>query len=299
MITLKQLRYALAAEKTLHFRKAASLCNVSQSAFSIGLSELEKHLGIQIFERDTKKVLITPSGQEVLEVARNILLQVEDLNQMKDREKGLFTYPITVGVIPTIAPFLLPKLFPLLEKEYPNAELNIVEEQSEELVDMVRKGDIDTAILALPFPLEGLMSFEFWEEDFYWVALKGEPYTDLSEISREEVSDSNLMLLKNGHCLKEHILDACKLTETTANHGFGAASLNTLIQMVLGKLGTTLIPEMAKDQLTSQNKDLSAIHLNEPGPHRRIAFIIRPNYTRLSSIEALKEICKKALGSKK
>ncbi|MCG8490045.1 MAG: hydrogen peroxide-inducible genes activator [Sneathiellales bacterium] len=299
MITLKQLRYALAAEKTLHFRKAASLCNVSQSAFSIGLSELEKHLGIQIFERDTKKVLITPSGQEVLEIARTILLQVEDLNQMKDREKGPFTYPITVGVIPTIAPFLLPKLFPLLEKAYPNAELNIVEEQSEELVDLVRKGEVDTAILALPFPLDGLMSFEFWEEDFYWVALKGEPYTDLNEISRDEVSDSNLMLLKNGHCLKEHILDACKLTETTANHGFGAASLNTLVQMVLGKLGTTLIPEMAKDQLTSQNKDLSAIHLNEPGPHRRIAFIIRPNYTRLSIIEALKEICKKALGSKK
>ena len=103
------------------------------------------------------------------------------------------------------------------------------------------------------------------------------------------------MLLKEGHCLKDHILDVCKLSEQAANQGFGATSLNTLIQMVMGKLGTTLIPEMALDQLISQHEELAAVHMNEPGPHRRIGFILRPNYTRMSSIEALLDICKEAL----
>ncbi|MGB0732526.1 MAG: LysR substrate-binding domain-containing protein, partial [Pontibacterium sp.] len=175
-------------------------------------------------------------------------------------------------------------------------ELTIVEEQSHVLVDMVQRGEIDTAILALPFPCEGLLSFEFWQEDFYWVALKGEKHTQQAEITSDELSYSNLMLLKEGHCLKDHILDVCKLpAQQSANHGFGATSLNTLVQMVLGKLGTTLIPEMALEQLTKTNNELSAVHLNEPSPHRRIAFIVRPNYTRMNCIEALMQVGEQAL----
>lgn len=295
MISIKQLNYALAAEKTLHFKKAAELCNISQSALSTALTELEKQLGIQIFERDNKKVLVTPMGKEVLDRARKIMLQVDDLQHLADSQKAPLSFPLSVGVIPTIAPYLLPKVFPVLNKEHPQAQLNIVEEQSHVLVDMVRKGDIDTAILALPFPCEGLLTMEFWEEDFYWVALKGDKYTEQTEITSHELNHSNLMLLKEGHCLKDHILDACQLPEQTANHGFGATSLNTLIQMVMGKLGTTLIPAMAMDQLIKQNRKLSAVHLNEQGPHRRIAFIFRPNYTRLSSLEALAELSQRAL----
>lgn len=296
MISLKQLSYALAAEKTLHFKKAAEMCNVSQSALSTGLNELEKHLNLQIFERDNKKVLVTPLGREVLQHARDIMLQVQNLEYLSDSQKSPMNYPLTIGVIPTIAPFLLPKLFPVLMEHYPEAELTIVEEQSHVLVDMVQRGEIDTAILALPFPCEGLLSFEFWQEDFYWVALKGEKHTQQTEITSDELSYSNLMLLKEGHCLKDHILDVCKLpTQQAANHGFGATSLNTLVQMVLGKLGTTLIPEMALEQLTNTNNELSAVHLNEPSPHRRIAFIVRPNYTRMNCIEALMLVGKQAL----
>jgi LysR family hydrogen peroxide-inducible transcriptional activator len=136
---------------------------------------------------------------------------------------------------------------------------------------------------------------EFWQEDFFWVALKGEKHTQQKEITGKELNECNLMLLKEGHCLKDHILEVCKLPEQAANQGFGATSLNTLIQMVLGKLGTTLIPQMAIDPLVAQHPALAAVHLNEPGPHRRIAFILRPNYTRTSSIEALMELCKAAL----
>ncbi|MFW2372418.1 MAG: hydrogen peroxide-inducible genes activator [Gammaproteobacteria bacterium] len=295
MISIKQLTYALAVEKTLHFKKAAELCHISQSALSTALTELEKQLGLQIFERDNKKVLVTPIGREVLNQARKIILQVEDLEHLADKQKAPLSFPITVGVIPTIAPFLLPAIFPSLNKLFPQAQINVVEEQTHILVDMVRSGEIDTAIIALPYPCEGLLTLEFWQEDFYWVTLKDNEHAQQKEITSDEITQSNLMLLKEGHCLKDQILDVCKLSEQTANHGFGATSLTTLVQMVLGNLGTTLIPAMAKKQLISGNKKLSVVHLDEPGPHRRIAFILRPNYTRLSSIEALIEVCKNTL----
>lgn len=295
MITFKQLSYILAVEKTLHFKKAAELSNISQSALSTALHELEKQLGLQIFERDNKKVLVTPVGKQVLEQARKILLQVEELQYLAESQRTPLSFPLTVGVIPTICPYLLPKVLPVLNERYPQSQLNIVEDQSHILVDMVRRGEIDTAILALPYPCDGLLSLDFWQEDFYWVALKGEKYTEQKEVNSDQLNQCHLMLLKEGHCLKDHILEACKLPEQAANQGFGATSLNTLIQMVRGKLGTTLIPEMAMDSLISQYPNLAAVHLNEPGPHRRIAFILRPNYTRTSSIEALMDICKETL----
>jgi len=295
MISLKQLTYALAVEKTLHFRKAAELSNISQSALSTALHELESQLGVQIFERDNKKVLVTPVGEQVLAKARNIMLQVEDLEHLVNSQRTVLSFPLTVGVIPTICPYLLPRVLPVLNQRYPEFQLKIVEDQSHVLADMVRHGEIDTAILALPFPCEGLLSLEFWQEDFYWVALKGERYTRQKEITSKELNHCDLMLLKEGHCLKDHILEACKLPGQAASHSFGATSLNTLIQMVLGKMGTTLIPEMAMDALISQHRELAAVHLNEPGPHRRIAFILRPNYTCTSSIEALMKVCKETL----
>ncbi|MDF1643215.1 MAG: LysR substrate-binding domain-containing protein [Pseudomonadales bacterium] len=295
MISIKQLSYALAVEKTLHFKKAAELSNISQSALSTSLTELEKQLGLQIFERDNKKVLVTPVGKQVLEHARKILLQVEELQHLADSQKNPLSFPLTIGVIPTICPYLLPKILPILNQRYPEFQLNIIEDQSHVLVDMVRRGEIDSAILALPYPCEGLLSMEFWQEDFYWVALKGDMHAQQKEISSNELSHCDLMLLKDGHCLKEHVLEACKLPAQTTNQSFGATSLNTLIQMVLGKLGTTLIPEMAMDALISQHEALTAVHLSEPGPHRRIAFILRPNFTRTPSIEALLSICKEAL----
>jgi LysR family hydrogen peroxide-inducible transcriptional activator len=295
MISIKQLTYALAVEKTLHFKKAAELSNISQSALSTALNELEKQLGLRIFERDNKKVLVTPVGAQLLDMARSIILQVEDLQHLADSQRDPLSFPMTIGVIPTICPYLLPRMLPILHQCFPQARLNIVEDQSQALVEMVRRGEIDTAILALPYPCDGLLTMEFWQEDFYWIALKGAANTQREEISSHELEHCDLMLLKEGHCLKEHILEACTLPEQAVNKALGATSLNTLIQMVLGKLGTTVIPEMGLDQLISQHDALAAVHLNEPGPHRRIAFIVRPNYSRTSTIEALIEVCKKAL----
>ncbi len=295
MISFKQLSYALAAAETLHFKKASEKCNISQSALSTALNELEKQLGLKIFERNNKQVLITPAGKKILHQARQILLQVDELKHFIETHKKPLSFPLSIGIIPTIAPFLLPKLLPVLKQDYPKAQLNIEENQSQVLVEMVRNGELDTAIIALPFPTTGLLTLKFWQEDFYWITLKGNKFSQQKQINSQEIKQCNLLLLKEGHCLKDHIISVCNMLEKTPKQEFCATSINTLIQMVSGDLGSTLIPEMAVEQLTVQHKSLSVIHLDEPGPHRELVFIFRPNFTRTSSIQALVEVCKKAL----
>lgn len=290
MISLKQLHYALAVEKTLHFKKAAEACNVSQSALSTAIIELEKQLGTTIFERNNKQVLITSNGQLILDKAKKIKFELDELLQLSQANKPLFINPMTIGVIPTIGPYLLPKVLPEVRRQQPNFKLKIIEEQSQVLVDMVRSGDIDAAILALPFPIEGLMHFDFWQEDFYWVSHKDECPSQLKEITSEELEIDKLMLLKDGHCLKDHALAACSMQNNKQDTDFDSASLHTLIQMVAGKLGTTLVPQMALDQLIYDESEIRAIHLNEPGPHRTIALVIRPNYVRTNELTILRDI---------
>jgi LysR family hydrogen peroxide-inducible transcriptional activator len=298
MISIKQLHYALAIEKTLHFKKAAEACNVSQSALSTAINELEKQLGVTIFERNNKQVLVTSNGQLILNKAKRVKLEMDELMQISQVNKEPFSSPMTIGVIPTIGPYLLPKVLPEVRKQYPNFKLKITEEQSHILVDKVRTGELDAAILALPYPVEGLMSFNFWQEDFYWVCHKDECPSKVQEITSEELEIDKLMLLKDGHCLKEHALAACSLQNKKQDTDFDSASLHTLIQMVAGKLGTTLVPQMALDQLTYNESELRAIHLNEPGPHRTIALVIRPNYVRTNELTILKNIFTQQLTNK-
>ena len=295
MITIKQLKYAIAVEQTLHFKKAAELCNISQSAFSNALNELEKQLGVKIFERDTKKVLITPIGKRVLMQARSIMFQVNELEDFSKVQKAPLSYPLSVGMIPTIAPYLLPKLQNRLKKDFPLAQLNIVENQSQVLVDMVRRGDLDTAILALPYPCDDLLSIEFWQEDFFWVTSDSQRYQHHTQIKSDEIDKSSLMLLGDGHCLKDHVLSICNMNQHSVTNAVSAVSINTLLQMVASNLGTTLIPEMALEQLKEHYPEISALRLQEPGPHRQLAFVMRPNFTRMQCIENLISISKQSL----
>ncbi|UUO24982.1 LysR family transcriptional regulator [Colwellia sp. M166] len=298
MISLKQLHYALAVEKTLHFKKAADACNVSQSALSTAIIELEKQLGTTIFERNNKQVLITSNGQLILDKAKKVKLELDELLQLSQANKASFINSMTIGVIPTIGPYLLPKVLPEVRRQHPNFKLKIIEEQSQVLVDMVRNGDIDAAILALPFPIHGLMNFDFWQEDFYWVSHKDECSSQLKEITSEELEIDKLMLLKDGHCLKDQALAACSMQNDKQDTDFDSASLHTLIQMVAGKLGTTLVPQMALDQLIYDESEIRAIHLNEPGPHRTIALVIRPNYVRTNELTLLRDIFSEQLAKK-
>jgi len=298
MISFKQITYALAVEKTLHFKRAAEQCSVSQSALSTALAEMERQLGFQVFERDNKRVLVTPLGQQVLDKAKNIKLQLDDLHRLAETQKEPLSYPVSIGAIPTIAPYILPQVLPAIQSEYPRLQLSVVEEQSHILVEMVKSGDLDTAILALPYQCEGLLTFEFWKEDFYWVTHKDDPsYSNRLEITSQELDHDRLMLLKDGHCLKDHALEACQFEKATNSHSLRATSLNTLIQLVAGGLGTTLAPQMALKQLIADDSKLAAVHLNEKSPHRRIAFVVRPNYVRLADIEHLMKLFKEQLSS--
>jgi len=287
MISLKQLHYALAIEKTLHFKKAADACNVSQSALSSAINELEKQLGLTIFERNNKQVFVSSKGQLILDKAKKIKFEVDQLLEISQLDKSPFSTSMAIGVIPTIGPYLLPKVLPEVRKQYPNFKLKIQEEQSHILIEKVKSGELDAAILALPYPVEGLISFTFWQEDFYWVSHKDECPSKRQEITTEELETQKLMLLKDGHCLKEHALAACRLKSQQQNTDFDTASLHTLIQMVAGKLGSTIVPSMALDQLIYNESELRAVHLNEPGPHRTIAFLIRPNYVRTDELTLL------------
>ena len=295
MVSIKQINYALAVAKTLHFKKAAEACHVSQSAISTAIHEMEKQLGFQVFERNNKQVLLTEQGTLFVTKAQEIKLQIEDLHQISQLNTEQLTAPMKIGVIPTISPYLLPKVLPTVRSQYPNLKMHLVEEQSHALVDMVRQGDLDTAILALPFPVEGLLAFEFWQEDFFWISHVDECPCEMKEITSNELALDKLMLLKDGHCLKDHALAACKLKQDEGEQEFSATSLNTLVQMVSGKIGSTLVPRMALEQLVKNNTEIHAVHLNEPGPHRSIAMIVRPNYPRVDDIKLLITLFSQAL----
>ncbi len=297
MISLKQLNYALAVGKTRHFKKAAELCSVSQSALSTAITELETQLGLQIFERDNKKVLLTPAGEQVLTHAMNVRNEVDALYQLAQSQRDPLSFPMTMGVIPTIGPFLLPQVLPSIRANFPDFKLSIVEEQSHVLVDMVRNGEIDTAILALPYAHDGLLSFEFWQEDFYVVMPKDHPLAQEAVISSDALRAHSLLLLKDGHCLKEHALAACQFEANEVDSSLAGTSLHTLVQMTAGHMGLTLVPGMAIDPLINNNPELCARRLAEQGPHRRIAFLTRPNYAAVKGIETLMKAFRQALQS--
>ena len=289
MISLKQVHYALAVERHLHFRRAAEACNISQSALSTALSEMEKQLGFQIFERDNRKVLVTPLGRQVLDRARSIELQMEDLRKLADAQREPLSTPLSLGVIPTIGPYLLPRVLPALEDKYPQLQLNILEDQSAEVLDQLRRGALDAAIIALPYDCEGLLTFPFWQEDLLWIVHADDKNAGVESAKVEDLARTHLMLLKDGHCLTEHALAACNL-ETVATHSFSATSLSTLIQLVAGRIGSTLVPDIAVEQLVKDNARLTAIPLEEPGPHRQLAIAIRPNYPGMANVEALVQL---------
>lgn len=294
MISLKQVHYALAVERNLHFRRAAEECSISQSALSTALSEMEKQLGFLIFERDNRKVLVTPLGQQVLERARSIELQMKDIEKLAQTQREPLSTPLSLGVIPTIGPYLLPRVLPALQSQYPNLRLNIVEDQTADVLEQLRRGVLDAAIIALPYECDGLLTIPFWQEDLLWIVHAGDDNASVKRAKLDDLEKTHLMLLKDGHCLTEHALAACKL-EDLSTHGFSATSLATLIQLVAGRIGSTLVPEIALEQLVHENSQFAVIPLDEPGPHRNLAIAIRPNYPGMSNVEVLAQLFKEEL----
>ncbi len=292
MFSIKQLNYARAVAKRLHFKKAADDCFVSPSTLSNAIAELENQIGFQIFERTNKKVIVTKLGLELLKKVETIQFHIEDIKNLGEKQKAPLSSPLTIGIIPTIGPYLLPLVLPKLKKYYPNLKLKILESKSSSLVQKVNDGDLDMAILALPYNLRGLLSFKFWEENFYYISHKNNKYK--KSLKAKDINFSELMLLDDGHCLKNHVLAACKINDNQ-QFSMEASSLATLIQLVANNMGSTLVPHMSVKHLINTNSKIKKAILNEPGPHRELAIIVRQTYTDIENVIFLKDIFKDEL----
>ncbi len=286
MISIKQIGYALKVAANLHFKKAADECFVSPSTLSNAITEMEKQLGFQVFERDNRKVIVTSLGLDFIKKAQLIKLQLEDIRKISELQSEPLSHRLSIGIIPTISPFFIPMVLPKLAIEYPKLKLEIEEAQTEVLINRVKNGDLDMAILALPYDLKGMIAFKFWEEDFFWVSKTNDKRSKAGKIKAEEIKTSELILLEDGNCLKDHVLSACKISDNS-QHSFKASTLTTVIQLVKGGMGTTVIPKMAINQLLNSDPELTSSHLNEKGPHREIAIVIRPNYAGTQDVEVL------------
>ena len=298
MITFKQINYAIAVAETLHFKKAAEKCFVSPSTLSNAITEMESQLGINIFERDNKKVIVTNLGQSIIEKAKNIKNEIENINKLSELNSKLFSSSISLGIIPTIGPFLLPVLLPRIKKDFPNLNLNIFEAQTDVLLKKISSGEIEMAIMALPFQTSGYRVTKFWNENFFWITKKEDPRAVGTSIKAKDLDLSELIMLEEGNCLKDHILNACKI-KNTSKITFNASTLSTSIELVKGGIGTTLVPEMAVTKLIADNPELSILKLDEKGPHREIALISRKNYAGDREIKHLVKLFSEELRNHK
>ena len=289
MISLKQINYALRVGKTLHFKKAADECFISASTLSNAVNEMEKQLGFKIFERDNRRVIVTKQGEDFLEKATAISLEVEDIKKISQLYAEPLSHKISIGMIPTISPFLIPAVLPRLNKDYPKLELQLVEAKSNELVNQIQNGELDMGILALPYPVKDLKVLKFWSEDFFWICKADDERSKMQKITARELDLSELILLEEGNCLTDHVLSACNIS-FTRQHSFRVSNLNTLMQLIKGGMGTTLIPAMATEQLVDNDRMLTKAYLDEKSPHREIALLTRETFVAMDEVGLLADI---------
>jgi LysR family hydrogen peroxide-inducible transcriptional activator len=287
MISLRQLRYLTALAEAGNFRRAAAACNVTQPALSTQVQLLEEGLGVSLVERGRRGAVMTAAGEEVVRRGRAIL---EDVAAIEDYARGMrdpFTGPLRLGVIPTIGPYLLPDLMPDLNRRYPALQLFMREEQTERLLDSLREGRLDLALLALPVPGDDLESAVLFEDRFLVAAPPGHPFAKADTVDLGALTDESLLLLEDGHCLRDQALAVCALDGPVNEGDFRATSLATLIQMVASGLGVTLLPEMARRREAGTDGRLTIRPLTPPEPGRQIGLLWRRTSGRKAEFREL------------
>ena len=287
--TLKQLQYLVALHQHGHFGHAAEATFVSQSTLSAGLRDLETLLGVVLVERTKRAVRFTPLGNAVVAKAHRILREAEELSELVQSSGQPLSGELRMSVIPTIAPFLLPRMLPRLRRERPALKLFLREEPSAAAIESLQHGRADCVLLALPFPT-GEVESETIELDALFVAFpKDDPRDPPAEIDPAMIDENRLMLLEDGHCLKDHALAACNRPELRASATMIGTSLHTLVQMVDNGLGLTMLPEMALDAGILNGTDVVARPLKSPNANREIALIWRKNSPRGDEFRMLAE----------
>ena len=295
-MNIRDFRYLVAVADTLHFGKAADQCFVSQPTLSMQIRKLEETLGLQLFERARKKVRLTDAGKEVTRRARDILAEVDDLVAWSKSHQDPFTGELHVGVIPTLGPYLLPHVMEPLNQAFPELEFLLREDLTDNLMEELNQGNIDVAVLALPIDYDGYVTREIFKEAFVLSLPPEHELASRKGVSMDDLNDRELLLLDEGHCLRDHALDVCSTTQVKEN-SFRATSLETLRHMVAVGTGITLLPELAVAPGTRQSSVVN-IPFRSPVPYRIVGAIWRHGSARLPAIEGLCEVIGKTVRKK-
>ena len=292
--SLKQLQYLVALAEQLNFTRAAEFCFVTQSTLSAGLKELEDVLGAKLVERDRQTVLMTPLGEEIARRARDVLAATRDLAELAASTAEPMAGALRLGLIPTIAPFLLPQAMTLLRERYPALRLSLREDMTANLLTRLEDGQLDFALIALPYSTGNLFVEPLFDDPLWVVGRKGDPEIYAKTVAPSPALTERLLLLEEGHCLRDHALQACGKTNRQASGAIEATSLLTLIQMVESGLGIALVPAMAVRSGLTDSPGLIARPLRKPSPSRTIALVARRSTSRLVEMKALGEVIREA-----
>lgn len=293
--TVKQLQYLVALRRFGHFGKAADACFVTQSTLSAGLRELETLLGLTLVERTRRVVRFTPLGEKIADKAVKVLRETEELAEMARAQGRPLHGELRMGVIPTIAPFLLPTMLPRLREQWPQLKLYLREETSHAACEALHRGQLDCVLLALPFACGDVDKAQLFDDPLFVAYPQGEAPTATS-VAATEIDESRLLLLEDGHCLKDHALSACNRPELRAHAEMMGTSLHTLVQMVDNGLGLTFVPGMAIEAGILAGTDVDAKPLRSEHPYRRIALIWRRSSPREGEFQMLTETLRRIVG---
>jgi len=294
MPTLKQLQYLVALKQHGHFGNAADSCYVTQSTLSAGIRELESLIGVTLVERTRRVVRFTALGDRIVEKAHRVLREAEELAAIAEASGKPLTGELRMSVIPTIAPFLLPRLLPRLREDRPELKLYLREETTQAAIESLRHGNVDCVLLALPFPTGELDSELLFQDQLYVAFPHDDPHDPPEWIAPDMIDETKLLLLEDGHCLKDHALAACNRPEIRSSAMMMGTSLHTLVQMVDNGLGMTIMPEMAINGGILDHTRIAARRLQSERSHRDIALVWRKNSPREKEFRLLAELLRDA-----
>lgn len=274
-MNLRDLHYLVSLAEHRHFGRAAEACFVSQPTLSTQIKKLEDELGVALVERTPRKVLLTDVGRDIANRAREVLNEIEQIKGVARRTVDPESGTVRLGIFPTLGPYLLPHVVPLLRQRFPRLELLLVEEKSEIVLSRLREGKLDAGILALPIHDDSLHTEFLFEEPFLLAVPQSHPLAKRSQLKLNELSDQSLLLLEDGHCMRDQALEVCHLSGAGEKSGFRATSLETLRQMVASNVGITLLPILAVKPPVAQAPNLQFVQFSGQAPSRRIAMVWR------------------------
>lgn len=293
-MNIRDFEYLVALCELKHFGKAADACFVSQPALSMQIKKLEESLGVQLLERTNKSVMLTDQGMIIATRAKQILNQIDEIKEIAKSAKDPFSGEIRIGIFPTLAPYLLPLIIPQLSKAYPKLSFYLIEEQTSQLIEQLRNGKIHAAFLAMPIAEKAFEHVTLFEEEFLLAVPKNHRLAKLKAIKQKDLENENLLLLEQGHCLRDQALDLCHRMNVSENQSFRATSLETLRQMVAAGVGITLIPKLA----CTPNTSIAYIPFSTPKPMRTIGLVWRTESAKKSLLEHIITLFKHSLLAK-